>query len=223
MFTLRRLTGNGTKKIPGRQVPLRADHIFNCYFVWYLPPPKNRHQRFARRPGVSSSRRLPPLCVQCSRPTYPAPAVAAAFSSLFLSSLSFCSTSSSMRSTLYWRASRRWRTALARSRASPSSGVPSCGSAPLAAVLVLLLGDLAAAGFLFPAVAVALFLVTSPPPVDIDSRPCWSSARALSVSRRRSRRSSCRSARSSSCDIAGASSSRKLASAAARRDEGTSS
>lgn len=43
-------------------------------------------------------------------------------SSLIRSSLSFCSTSSSSRSTLYWRASLRCRTTLARSAASPSRG-----------------------------------------------------------------------------------------------------
>jgi hypothetical protein len=125
------------------------------------------------------------------------------FSICFLSSLSFCETSSSSLSMLYSRASLLCLTALALNFASP----PSFWTAPLA---------------LFPLRPYADGWFRLLPGLSV-RRPCWSSARAFRDSMRRSTRSICESARSSRVVIAGPISSRSEASAAARVGWGMSS
>lgn len=127
----------------------------------------------------------------------------AATSNRFRSSRSFCSTSSSRRSTLYCSASFFWCTARARSFASPDSGF-----------LLLLLPPPPLSPFPF------LELAGSE---EFSSRPCCSSDRAFSASMCRSTRATCVEARSRRRLMAGLISSRREASAAARVGCGISS
>ena len=141
-------------------------------------------------------------------------------SSCLLNSLSFCSTSNSNLSTLYWSASLRCLNARALSLA------PSSNILPFPALILLLLLCWTFLSTVLPLPLLLLLLLLLPLAARSSaptSRPACSSARALSVSMRRAWRSSWRVARSRRRVTEGPISSRSEASAACRVGWGMSS